>query len=157
MSAVFGAIVGLFSRAIEPVVKLLDDERFTPEERATLSNTTVLAELANERVAFEIEKLEWQVQSETQKRLAAEARAEADGQLALAKIHQAQTDEDDLFTKRVRPTAAYAMTVMLVVDQVWHMLGRERFFDSTLLIGYFSLLGLYVAGRSLEKFKRMKG
>lgn len=151
------AIIGLFSRAFEPVTRLIDDERFTAEEKANLANTQVLAELANERVQLEIEKLEWQVQAETQKRLAAEARADADAQMALAKIHQAQTDEDDLFTKRVRPTAAYVMTLMLLADQAWNMMGHERFFNSTLLMGYFSLLGLYIAGRSLEKFKRMKG
>jgi hypothetical protein len=151
------AIVGLFSRAFEPVTKLIDDERFTPEEKANLANTQVLAELANERAALEIEKLEWQVQAETQKRLAAEAKAEADSQTALARIHEAQTGEDDLFTKRVRPFAAYVMTLMLIADQVWHMFGKERFFNNAMMMGYFSLLGIYIAGRSFEKFKRMKG
>jgi hypothetical protein len=37
------------------------------------------------------------------------------------------------------------------------MLGKERFFAGIMLTGYFSLLGLYIAGRSFEKFKRMKG
>jgi hypothetical protein len=156
-SAAITAIIGLFSRAFEPVTKLIDDERFTAEEKANLSNTQVLAELANERAALEIEKLQFQIQAETQKRFAAEAKAEADAQMALARIHEAQTQEDDLFTKRVRPAAAYTMTLMLAGDQVWHMLGHERFFNGTMLMGYFSLLGLYVAGRSFEKFKRMKG
>jgi hypothetical protein len=156
-AAILSAITGLFSKAIAPITKLIGDERFTAQEKAELASSQLLAGIANERTALEIEKLEWQVRAEEQKRLAAEAKAEADKQLSLAKIQQAQTDEDDLFTKRVRPAAAYAMTLMLAADQVWHMLGHERFFDGIMLTGYFSLLGLYVAGRSFEKFKRMKG
>jgi len=158
MSATALAIItGLIGKAIEPITKLIGDERFTAQERAELANTQMLAEIANERTSLEIEKLQWQVQAEGEKRKAAEARAEADAQMALAKIQRAQTDEDDLFTKRVRPAAAYVMTMMLVADQVWNMLGHERFFNGTMLMGYFSLLGLYIAGRSFEKFKRMKG
>jgi predicted nucleic acid-binding Zn-ribbon protein len=156
-AAILSAITGLFSKAIEPITKLIGDERFTAQEKAELASSQLLAGIANERTALEIEKLEWQVQAEEQKRMAAEARAEADAQIALAKIQQAQTQEDDLFTKRVRPAAAYVMTLMLVADQIWHMLGKERFFAGIMLTGYFSLLGLYIAGRSFEKFKRMKG
>lgn len=155
--AILAAITGLFSKAIEPVTKLIDDERFTPQEKAELKSSKMLAEIANERTALEIEKLEWKATSEKEKRKAAEAKAAADAQTALARIQEAQTKEDDLFTKRVRPTAAYVMTLMLVADQVWTMLGHERFFNTVLLTGYFSLLGLYIAGRSFEKFKRIKG
>jgi hypothetical protein len=155
--AVLTAITGLLSKAFEPVFKLIDDERFTPQEKADIANSQMLAQIVNERTALEIEKLEWQVQAETQKRMAAEAKAEADAQTALANIQRAQTDEDDLFTKRVRPMAAYVMTFMLLADQIWHMSGHPRYFDWVMVTGYFSLLGIYIAGRSFEKSKRMKG
>jgi hypothetical protein len=156
-AAVLTAITGLLSKAFQPVFKLIDDERFTAQEKADIANSQLLAEIANERTALEIEKLEWMARAEKEKRLAVEARAEADTQLSLARIQQAQTDEDDLFTKRVRPFAAYIMTLMLVGDQVWHILGHERFFNTPMMMGYFSLLGIYIAGRTFEKFKRMTG
>jgi predicted nucleic acid-binding Zn-ribbon protein len=154
MSAVLSTISGLLGKVVEPIAKLIGDERFTAQEKAELVNAELLAELANERAAFEIEKLEWAATSEKEKRLAAEAKAQADIQQALANVHAAQTQEDDLFTKRVRPTAAYLMSLMLLADQVWHMTGHERFFTLPMLTGYFSLLGIYIAGRSFEKFKR---
>lgn len=155
--AILTSITGLISKAIAPITKLIGDERFTEQEKAEMANAQQLAEIANERTALEIEKLEWQATAEKEKRQAAEAKAEADAMLAMARIQQAQTDEDDLFTKRVRPFAAYIMTMMLVGDQVWYMFGRERFFNNAMLMGYFSLLGIYIAGRTFEKFKRKKG
>ena len=153
-TAILSAITGLLSKAISPITKLIGDERFTEQERAEMKNSQLLAEIVTERTSLEIEKLEWQAQAEKEKRLAAEAKATADAQLALAKVHQAQTQEDDLFTKRVRPVAAYVMTAMLVADQVWSMLGHDAFFSNAMLIGYFSLLGIYMAGRSFEKIKK---
>jgi hypothetical protein len=119
MSAVLSTISGLLGKVVEPIAKLIGDERFTAQEKAELVNAELLAELANERAAFEIEKLEWVATSEKEKRL-----------------------------------AAYLMTLMLLIDQVWTMLGHDRFFGNAMLAGYFSLLGLYVAGRSVEKWKR---
>ncbi len=153
--SIISSIFDLVGRAITPIANLIDDERFTPEEKAQLQNSETLAAMAEERARLEIEKLEWQVQVETEKRRAAEAMAAADRQTALAEIQAAQTAEDDLFTKRLRPTVGYLMTLMLMVDLVFHLFfGRPRFFGLAELTGYFAIMGVYIGGRSIEKIKR---
>lgn len=67
---------------------------------------------------------------------------------------QVGTCGDDLFTRRLRPSAGYLMTAMLLIDQIGFLYGRERFFDSAMTVGYFALMGVYVAGRSIEKSTR---
>jgi DNA polymerase III delta prime subunit len=156
ITAAIAAITGLIGKAIEPITNLVDDERFTPQERAELKSSQLLAEIANERTRLEIERMELQIEVERQQRLATEAKASADAQSALALIQQAQTKEDDLYTKRLRPTVGYLMTLMLLADQAWTMAGHERFFNLALYSGYFGLLGIYIGGRSLEKVKRCR-
>ena len=154
-SAAIAAIAGLIGKAIQPITDLIDDERFTAQERAELESSQLLAEIANERASIELEKMQWQVQVKEQERLLTEARAEADAQMALAQIQQAQTQEDDLYTKRLRPTVGYLMTVLFLADFIAHAwFGRERFFGWVELTGYFAIMGVYIGGRSIEKIKR---
>ena len=156
MSAItaISAVAGLVGKAMQPITHLIDDERFTPQEKAELKNSQLLAEMANERAAIEMEKLQWQVHITEQERMLAEAKADADAQMALARIQEAQTKEDDLYTKRLRPTVGYLMTLMLLADQVGAMCGHGRFFNWILLSGYFATMGIYIGGRSIEKIKR---
>lgn len=152
-----GALIGLVSQAFQPIIDLLDDERFTEEERARLENSNERARIAPDRMELEIQKMDLQLQIAEVNRKAEQERADAAIAQALADVQAAQTREDDLFTKRLRPTAGYLMTFMLVADQAWVMLGHERFFDWRLLTGYFGLMGIYMTGRSLEKIKRKQG
>lgn len=155
MGTAIAAITGLIGKAIEPITNLIDDERFTPQEQAELKSSQLLAEIANERTRLEIEKMELQIEVEAQRRQAAEAKADADRQTALAQIQQAQTQEDDLYTKRLRPTVGYLMTILFIADFVSsRFFGQDRFFGKVELFGYFAVLGVYIGGRSWEKIKR---
>lgn len=146
-SVVLTAITGLVDKVVEPITNLIDDERFTPEEKASMQNTIDRAQLDCDRARLEIEKTALEVEI-------ANANADAKMAEATAAAMEAQTKEDDLFTKRLRPTVGYLMTLMLIADQINVMIQHaDRYFSWPMLTGYFAIMGVYIGGRSIEKIK----
>ncbi len=147
ISSIISAISNLCSKAVSPITNLIDDKRFTEQERAEFAHAIALAELERDRAELEAQRTELKIQI---------AQANADAQIAQAnaRVFEFQTREDDRFTKRLRPTVGYLMTIMLALDQICVLFrNAESYFTTPMLIGYFTIMGIYVSGRSFEKIK----
>lgn len=128
---------------IKPVTDLIDDLVTTDEEKSVLKNK--LTEIQN---AHDAKVLEYEAKIAEQQ----------------SKIMIAELQQDDLFTKRARPTVLYAGLIIMLINNV--ILPWASYFKgltvpaielpSEFWLAWGGIASVYAFGRSREKLQKGK-